>query len=154
MTSISFRMRRILPLLFAMALTGSCSIEMSGNGDLDGFWHLERIDTLDTGGTLSLADSLRFWAVQAKLLAWVDRGNAHHGGYFGYLARFDHSAGRLRVYQPYLNDRANGDIPVEDAAELAPFGVNALDETFTVEELSGSSMTLRSDVLRLWFRKF
>ena len=33
---------------------GGCSIEMSDNGELDGYWHLERVDTLSTGDRKSV----------------------------------------------------------------------------------------------------
>ena len=133
---------------------GGCSIEMSDNGELDGYWHLERVDTLSTGGVCDLSGQLRFWAVQAKMLALMDRGNDANGGAFGYLLRFEHNGSKLRLYQPLLNDRVNGDSKVEDAKLLAPFGVNALDETFRVVSLSGSKMTLRTEELQLSFKKF
>lgn len=48
---------RILPIAF-VALIGtfvmvfsSCEMETSKNGDLDGYWHLESIDTLENGKT-------------------------------------------------------------------------------------------------------
>ena len=62
---------------------GGCSIEMSDNGELDGYWHLERVDTLSTGGVCDLSGQLRFWAVQAKMLALMDRGNDANGGEIG-----------------------------------------------------------------------
>ena len=46
-----------------MSLT-SCEIETSDNGKLDGFWHLERVDTLATGKSVDYTNKLVFWGVQ------------------------------------------------------------------------------------------
>ena len=69
------------------------------------------------------------------------------------LLRFEHKDGTLRVYEPYIYDRENGDRPLDDPALMAPYGVNALDETFTMEALGGGKMVLSNDKLRLSFRK-
>ena len=132
----------------SMATFTACTIETSGNGDLDGFWHLTQIDTLSTGCSADKSEELLFWAVQADLLNVVDRRIGSD-----YLMRFDKSGTTLRVYEPYGNDRMSGDIKVEDPLELAPLGINALDETFTIENLSSSKMTLNDGFLRLSFVK-
>ena len=116
----------IIAAWLTAVLSASCEIETSDNGDLDGFWHLERVDTIRTGGRLDLKDEYVFWAVQKDLLNACDR----HG-----------------------NDRMNGDPAVDDAGMLRPFGVNALDETFGVERLTGSKMVLSTEELRLSFTK-
>lgn len=52
------RKKRSLIIMFlafavmGLLLPSSCTIEASDNGDFDGFWHLERVDTLTTGGNL------------------------------------------------------------------------------------------------------
>jgi len=38
--------KSIIVMAFAISAMMSCEIETSGNGDLDGFWHLVRVDTL------------------------------------------------------------------------------------------------------------
>lgn len=49
-------MKRIIYLIAAICLVvNSCTIETSDNGDFDGFWHLERVDTLATGNYLDLS---------------------------------------------------------------------------------------------------
>ena len=87
--------------------------------------------------------------MQKDLLNTVDR----QGGAGDFLFRFEHKGGTLRLYDPHVNDRMNGDPAVEDAGRLSPFGVNALDETFTVDRLSGSKMELSTDKLKLSFTK-
>lgn len=50
-------------------VVNSCTIETSDNGDFDGFWHLERVDTLATGNYLDLSKERVFWGVQHKLIS-------------------------------------------------------------------------------------
>lgn len=128
----------------------SCEFETSDNGNLDGFWHLERIDTLSTGGVCDTSSDLLFWSVQMRLLNVSDKNNVHTN----VNMRFEHSNGNLRVYGAYLDDRMQGDPPLNDAALLRPYGINDLDETFAVEQLTGSRMQLKGSALRLTFRKF
>ena len=129
----------------------ACDIETSDNGDLDGYWHLVRVDTLATGGSCDMSESLVFWAVQMRLLNVVDHLN--DPDHFGYFLRFEHLGGTLRVYDPYKNSRKDGDIKVEDASVLAPFGINQLEETYQVEQLDDDDMRLANDRLRLSFEK-
>lgn len=149
--------RRALLVFFAAALglaagLSSCSIETSDNGDLDGFWHLERIDTIATGGVNDLSGQLIFWSVNNKLLMLKGSGDS-------YYLRFRQTADSLVVFSPYLagghQDVENGgDHPVGDPSELWPYGIRRLDEHFVKESLGSSHMVLRSPELRLYFRKF
>lgn len=139
----------IIAAWLTAVLSASCEIETSDNGDLDGFWHLERVDTIRTGGRVDLKDEYVFWAVQKDLLNACDR----HGDRGDFLFRFEHKGKSLRLYDPHVNDRMNGDPAVDDAGMLRPFGVNALDETFGVERLTGSKMVLSTEELRLSFTK-
>ena len=47
----------------------------------------------------------------------------------------------------------NGDYQLDDVSLLSPFGMNSLDETFTIESIDGGKMVLRTEELRLYFRK-
>lgn len=144
--------RGILYIIIGMGLMmTACDIETSDNGDLDGYWHLVRVDTLATGGTCDMSESLVFWAVQMRLLNVVDHLNAPD--HFGYLLRFEHQGNTLRVFNPYRNSRKDGDIKLDDASELAPFGINQLEETFQVEQLDGDDMRLANGQFRLSFEK-
>lgn len=63
-------MKRMIYLIAAISLVlSSCTLETSDNGDLDGFWHLERVDTLATGNYLDLSRERVFWGVQHKLIS-------------------------------------------------------------------------------------
>lgn len=129
----------------------SCELETSGNGDLDGFWHLVQVDTLQTGGVKDTSKDLFFWSFQVNLLELSDR--SYQIPIF--MARFNHDNGQLKVTQPCLYNRDEGNemVTEENVKDISPYGLNALEETFRVEELSGSKMTLSNGTLRLYFKK-
>ena len=144
--------------VLSVAMLQSCDFETSDNGDLDGFWHMESVDTLSTGGTLDLSQQRVFWAFSVKLMRLSDQNGQRADLYM----RFKHEGDLLNVYEPYSNqgheqetDGAyGGDIPLEDASLLAPYGIDGLQDQFTVERLNGSRMILKSEKLRLKFKKF
>ncbi len=138
-------------VMASQMLTG-CTIENIDNGDLDGFWHMESIDTIETGGRLDLSDEVLFWAFQAKLMHTQGSSNEF---YF----RFNHSGDSLMLYDAYLDhghqDKEDGgDIVVEDPTLLKPYGIQTLTDTFTVEALSSSKMILSTAAHRIRFTKF
>ncbi len=90
-----------------------------------------------------------YWLFQFKLLQLDDKSGVRDN----LLMRFEHKDNVLRLYDPYIYDRTNGDKPLTDTSLSAPFGVNALEESFTVESLGGDKMVLRTEKLRLSFRK-
>lgn len=146
----------IIAIIAAM-LTTACDIETSDNGDFDGFWHLERVDTLDTGGTLDTSKDRVFWGVQAKLISVRDIDiDASHG----YYLRFRQTHDSIITYSPYKDNwhqdkgENGGDIPIVDPALLAHYGINNIEEGFAKERLKGECMILKSKKLRLHFRKF
>ena len=143
--------RFIIAWIWALGVSvlAGCDIETSDNGGLDGMWRLESVDTLASGGRLELATEIRAWSFQNKLLELRD----HTGPAGAFLLRFEHKDKTLRTYQPYVFNRETGDYPLENAAFMAPFGLNALDETFTIVELSSSRMKLRDGELQLQLRK-
>lgn len=144
-------MRHFLYILGIGLLLTSCSIETSDNGDLDGYWHLVRVDTLATGTSSDLSEARVFWGVQLRLIEAFDHD--HDTGHYGYLFNFEHQSQTLRLYNGHKHEREKGDLLVEDAATLAPLGISSLDDLFTVERLDGDDMVLRDDKLRLWFEK-
>ncbi len=129
----------------------SCTIEHIDNGYLDGFWHMERVDTIG-GGALDLSDETLFWAFQARLM---HTQGADESCYF----RFKHSGDTLIISEPYLDhrhedDENGGDIQVTDTQYISPYGINNLVDTFKVEKLNNNDMILTTKALRLWFKKF
>lgn len=136
-------------ITIAIGLLSACEIDTSDNGDFDGLWHMEQVDTIDTGGRLNISQERRFWAVQNKLLNVRDNDKDNAG----YLMRFVNADGKIVVYEPYTNTREEGDIMLTDPTPLAPYGINALRDTFFIDRLNGSHMTLRSKKVVLTFNK-
>lgn len=139
----------------AVGMLASCELHTSDNGKLDGFWHLERVDTLATGGQKDLSEQRVFWAIEAKLLNVRDSDHDSRGFYF----RFNQTADSLILTDPYDygghdDKEGGGDVPVTDVELLAPYGINNLEEHYQKENLTGSRMTLKSKTLRLFFKKF
>ena len=90
-----------------------------------------------------------YWSVQAKLLQLDDKNNTS----ISLLLRFEHTGNTLRLYEPYIYNRLEGDKPLNDVTLLAPYGINALEESCEVEALSSSKMILKTPSLRLKFKK-
>ena len=144
-------MKRLLlaiPLLSLLSFS-SCDLEMSDNGKLDGYWQLARVDTIGGGGC-DMVSSRIFWSVQLHLLQLSD----HSGRNSTYLLRFDQSETHLRVYEPYLSARNEGDQPLDDAVVLQPYGIQSLDETFEILRLNDDHLSLRSSLLELSFNRY
>ena len=139
----------LVPALLAAVLVCSCEIEMSGNGRLDGMWHLVSVDTLSTSGVRDMSEERIYWSFQNRLLELDDKSGVNHS----VLYRFELSDGILNLRDPYIYDRENGDKPLTNIIMLVPFGINELEENFTVEGLGHGKMVLRSEYLRLKFRK-
>ena len=74
--------KSLLAVLATPLLLVSCNVETSDNGPLDGFWHLERIDTLATGGTTDYSSGYVFWGVQMDLIYIKDSSNSSVGAYY------------------------------------------------------------------------
>lgn len=53
-------------LLFTLLLT-ACDLETSGNGKLDGYWHLEQIDSISTGSVNNLSQKRLFLGLSDKV---------------------------------------------------------------------------------------
>ena len=141
-----------------MSSLSSCTLESSDNGDFDGYWHLERVDTLATNGILDLSKKKIFWGVQYKLVScrYIKEDDT-----FSYYFRFRQTSDSITLYSPYEdhwhqdNGDNGGDIPVYELNDLIrSFGINNLQEPFYKEKLKGDKMILTSKTLRLYFRKF
>lgn len=94
---IAKRLFKTILAAFALVALASCEIETSDNGDFDGFWHLERVDTLATGGTTDLSKKRVFWGVQYKLISVYDIDKE---GTFGYYLRFKQTRDQIVTYSP------------------------------------------------------
>lgn len=146
----------IMSAAVLMLLTTACEMETSQNGDLDGFWHLEQVDTLSTGGVCDYSEKRIFWGVQHRLISVSDYDGMH--SWRGYYFRFAQTGDSLVINTPYRNlahEEKGGDVPVVEVDDtLRRCGFNSLEERFLKEQLSGSKMVLRNKTLRLKFVKF
>ncbi len=140
----------LLAACLVMAVSCGDLFETSGNGDLDGYWQLSQVDTLQNGASADMTGSKVFWAVQGKFLDIIDT----HRSNYGYMFRFQHTVDSLLLSDARVNQRELFDSLLTDVSPLRPLGVNDLAEHFLVEQLTGSRMVLRGKVLRLHFRKF
>ena len=142
-------MKNIPIILLILLLFCSCDLETSKNGDLDGFWHLERVDTLSTSGSLDLLQEKRFWAFQKDLLQL--RGDEQE-----FYLRFNHHDNQLDLSDPHLRDREKDDPAISSSTMylIRPYGINEEEEFFQVITLDNDNMVLRNQNLQLWFRKF
>ncbi len=145
----------MIAIVGTIATLTSCTIESSDNGKLDGFWHLEQVDTLTTGGKADFCDKRIFWGVQHKLISVRDYEAE------SFYMRFRQTGDSLIMSSPYINHwhqdygDDGGDIPMKEVSDnLRRCGINSLEEHFLKERLTGSDMTLRNKELRLTFRKF
>lgn len=142
-------MKKLLYLLLPLLALVSCSVETDSSGDLGGYWHLERVDTLATGGSADLSGLRRFWAVQGDLLQVSDKDG---GG--SYLLRYSHEGDSLTLSDPRSDSRTDGDPAISDPTLLQPFGILSLTDRYAIESLHGGSMVLVSSKLRLDFKRF
>ena len=132
-------------------LLGSCTLETSDNGDLDGMWHLTRVDTLATGGQRDMVADRVFWSFQVRMVNVRCLATG-----VNMVSHFTHTDGTLQFQTFYLNNREGGAPEVTDSlAYLFPYvAIQRMDETFRVEKLNSSDMILAGDVLRLTFEKY
>ncbi len=149
-------MRNTIIYIFALLATvvaslglNSCSTWSSNNGDLDGFWYMRQVDTLSTGSQTDVHEKRIFWSYIGTLMQTEGSGSQQ------IIYRFEHNNTQLRVYDPYKNIWVNDQkVTEEEMGLLRTVGINALDETFSVEKLTSDEMVLRSNTLRLHFIKY
>ncbi len=140
----------IYSLLLLLFLMSSCEIEHSNNGKLDGFWHLESIDTLSTGGHTDLSKYRLFWSVQGDLMAFND----YSYKLLPCILQFQYAKDNLTLHHILISDRSKGDIVIKDTKQIKYYGVNSLNESFKIESLNAFDMQLSTKKLRLSFKRF
>lgn len=143
------RLIYILPLyLFTLLpLCTSCSLETSNNGDLDGMWLMQSVDTLSTGGTADVREDLIRWSFQVHMmqLRHPKRVLDFH---------FQHEGNLLILKDPVIDDRMEGDPVVTDVEVLREVGLSQLKDTFIVVDLTDEELYLSNKEYLFYFRKF
>lgn len=135
--------------IFGIIVMNSCSLETSNNGDLDGFWHIVSIDSINTGNSLNLKESKLFWSIQSHLLDTKDTDLK----YEECISHFEKVGDSLFIKDSYIYNRAEGDIKIDDIQYLSPYGINKLGEHFKILQLNSDEMLLSSESLRIRFQK-
>ena len=137
----------IISSVLSLLLLISCDIESSNNGKVDGFWHLSQVDSLSNGKATDYSNQRIFWSFQYDLLQLSNLNDNT------IIYRFEKKANQLNLNNPCMFDRTLGDTLVTDIDILRPYGVNSLNESFNIVDLTNSDMILESPVLRLHFIK-
>ena len=135
-------------LLFPIFLI-SCEIETSSNGKLDGNWQLQSFDTLSTGGVCDMSKSTIYWGIENNILQVRNINNGEK-----ILFRFEKGDGMLKIHSPHVYESQYVTVPLENDSLLTPYGILGTEDTFTMEQLSGNSLVLTNQQLRLRFRKY
>lgn len=125
-----------------------CELETTDNGDLDGYWHLEQVDSLAGQRSVDYGQSHIFWSIQFELLQLTNLEDNT------IVYKLDYNNRQLTLANPCMFDRADGDTLVTNVEVLRPYGVNSLQESFKVVSLESRKMILESPVLRLHFKKY
>ena len=144
-------MKKIVYIIASILTIASCDIRTSDNGDLDGYWQLRRVDTLTTGGSCDMRDSLRFWSFQVHLLHVRDNRDISIHPVF---MRFNISDEKMTLSNPIIDLRDSSDLVLKDYEVLKRWGINDMPETMRIIKLNGSTMVLENRLLRLNFRKY
>ncbi len=151
-------MKKLLYLVLAACIGfAACDFETSDNGDLDGYWQLTQVDSMQTGGSVDMRPSSIFWSVQVNLLEIRNNKDVLRSVLF----RFDKNGDRLRIWNPITNDRQISDSIVADSATLTPYYImcthnadSILETTLQIRKLDSEQMILQNENYQLHFRKY
>lgn len=154
--------RNIFLFLFSIlsiSFLAACSFNtdnVSGDGNLEGFWHLERIEYLSTdaaGATTvssvsDFSNQLIFWSFQQKLLELSNKSDETST----VLCRFTANDGNLTIGNVYIPSYDTDSLST-DVSLLAPFGMDQQNETYSYT-IHGSKLTLTGSDRRLYLKRF
>ncbi|MBQ2554485.1 MAG: lipocalin-like domain-containing protein [Prevotella sp.] len=140
----------ILLTAFVSLLMASCELEASSHGNLYGFWHLETIETIESGSTKDMRDELKFWSVQSKLIELSDHDGVHNS----VLYHFQREGDSLFLFDPHFNLREESDPVVDELYRVQPYGLAKLLPRLRIDHLTSGELTVSGDGQRLKFTKF
>lgn len=144
-------MRKLLYIFTMLLMLAACDIHTSNNGDLDGYWQLRSVDTLSSGMSCDMRDSMLFWSFQDNLLHVRDNKEEKLDKVF---MRFTLSDKVMTLTNPIIDLRDSSDLVLTDTTFLRHYGIHDMPETLKVVTLNSSTMILENRVLRLNFRKY
>ena len=137
-------------LLFSCFTLISCDIESSGTGGLYANWQLRQIDTLTTGNTADMSKSTIYWGFKSDVLQLRHISNNNRTLFL----RYQHSNDTLTVSNPIIAENKDEMQEVTSEDILLPFGITSLTDTFTIQQLTSSTLTISNRYYRLRFRKY
>lgn len=140
-------MKRLLYLVIICAGLSSCELETSSNGKLDGMWLMTTVDTLETGGSADVRESLITWSFQVNLMQL-----RHPQGRM--VFHFQHDDDQLILKDAVLDDRMKGDVPVTDSETMMRVGLTQPQDTFFVYNLSSSNLDISNSQYCFHFCKY
>ena len=144
-------MRKLLYIFTMLLMLAACDIHTSNNGDLDGYWQLRSVDTLSSGMSCDMRDSMLFWSFQGNLLHVRDNKEEKLDKVF---MRFTLSDKVMNLTNPIIDLRDSSDLVLTDTTFPRHYGIHDMPETLKVVTLNSSTMILENRVLRLNFRKY
>lgn len=140
-------MKRLILISILGTMLASCTLETSDNGKLDGMWLLTTVDTLSTGGSANVRESLITWSFQMKLMQLRHPSNR-------LTFHFLHDGNRIILKDAVVDDRSSGDIPVTDVEIMKSVGLTQVQDTFTIYNLNSSNLDIANKQYRYRFRKY
>ena len=152
----------ILTILLGTTVLSSCELHTSNNGDLDNWWWLQQVDSLENDESVNYHDQKIFWSFIADLMETSGPSVkvSAKSSSRTFIYRFNNTDGKLIVSQPYVSARDIGDIPItKDSVVavqgLASHGINfdpeTVTDTFYIETLNSDEMVLKDKKIRLHF---
>ena len=148
-------MKRIMMIVAVLTMLTACELHTSDNGDLDGFWQLTQMDTLETNRSGDVRSLKIFWAVQGDMLEMrdlhdTDASLCHEKVNFRFLLE----DGKLRLSEPIASDRPISDSIIANPETVAFYGLSSLEQVLDVVRLESDRMTLQTELYRMYFRKY
>ena len=140
----------LIILIFGCWIT---SCEVSDNGDLDGYWYMTRLDSVESGKTVDMHNRQLTWSFQVNLMQTFDGSHDHWDSIM--MFRFDHTGNQLIISDPFIYNRLEGDEFLDSTQywKLKHYGINDIPTCFKVEKLNRKKMRLSDHVVRLYFEK-
>lgn len=138
---------KILTILATIFMLTGCELNISDNGVLEGSWQMTELQW--TGEPpVDMRETLTMWGFQFEIL---EMRSAKATTIF---YRFDHNQGTLTIHTPRYNSNSGRDQLITDPAVLRRYGITDPTEKFVIETANGNNLVLRSDSVRLSFRKY
>lgn len=148
------RMKMLNHALVAVLITVlTCSCAKAPiDGDIEGFWQLNRFVTLSDGQTHSCERI--YYGITRYVVEVAEKQGPN--GYGAFVGRFEYVDGSNRVVMSNFKQRFSTSDNGIDASveELHPFGLNSTSTTFRVVVANGNTLVLESDYARLELTRF